>query len=240
MLLGPIAFDLIIYLEGMERRVEADYAELAVLGGKLDAYTWQIVLHDGFCSPAAEITKLEAAVRAHAALPLIFTNGDYMGWFVPVELTETYRATMPTALPCGWKSRYSLRNMCCRLCWLSRRRNPRLQKSLQPAAKRKSPPLPKNARRPNGPAQRRFAALVQSHERLLLYRTLVLEGQRWDTLAWLYYGDSGQYGRIMQANPAVDITTHLSAGTLVLVPVLPLSEVQQVQATNDLPPWKRT
>ena len=69
---------------------------------------------------------------------------------------------------------------------------------------------------------------------------IVLEAQRWDTLAWLYYDDSGQYGRIMQANPAVDITKHLSAGTLVLVPVLPLSEVQQVQATNDLPPWKRT
>lgn len=33
---------------------------------------------------------------------------------------------------------------------------------------------------------------------------------------------------------------HLSVGTLVLVPVLPLSEVQQVQATNDLPPWKLT
>lgn len=43
--------------------------------------------------PATEIAKLEAAVRAHAALPLIFANGDYMGWFVPVELTETYRAT---------------------------------------------------------------------------------------------------------------------------------------------------
>jgi len=64
----------------------------------------------------------------------------------------------------------------------------------------------------------------------------VLEGQHWDTLAWLYYGDSGQYGRIVQANPAIDITTHLSTGKLVLVPVLSLSEEQQVQATDDLPP----
>lgn len=107
-LLGPITFNLITYLEGMERRVESDYAEMAVLGGKprlqcvgdkLDAYTWQIVLHDGFCSPATEIAKLEAAVRAHAALPLIFANGDYMGWFVPVELTETYRATHADGTP---------------------------------------------------------------------------------------------------------------------------------------------
>lgn len=69
---------------------------------------------------------------------------------------------------------------------------------------------------------------------------LVLEGQRWDTLAWLYYGDATQYGRIVQANPALDITTHLQAGDTVLVPVLPLAQVQQQIAQNNLPPWKRT
>lgn len=72
-LLRPIAFDLITYLEGMERHVEGDYAELVVFGGKprlqcvgdkLDADTWQIVLHDEFCSPATEITK---PVRPHRA-----------------------------------------------------------------------------------------------------------------------------------------------------------------------------
>ena len=47
----------------------------------------------------------------------------------------------------------------------------------------------------------------------------VLDGQRWDTLAWIYYGDAGAYGRIVQANPALDITTHVEAGTVVLVGV---------------------
>lgn len=68
----------------------------------------------------------------------------------------------------------------------------------------------------------------------------VLEGQRWDTLAWIYYGDATAYGRIVQANPALDITTHLEAGTIVLVPVLPLADVQLVQEQDNLPPWKRT
>ena len=68
----------------------------------------------------------------------------------------------------------------------------------------------------------------------------VLEGQRWDTLAWIYYGDATAYGRIIQANPALDITTHLEAGTMVLVPVLPLAEVQQQIPQDSLPPWKRT
>lgn len=68
----------------------------------------------------------------------------------------------------------------------------------------------------------------------------VLEGQRWDTLAWLYYGDASQFGRIVQANPALDITTHLQAGDLVLIPVLPLTEAQQQVAQDNLPPWKRS
>lgn len=87
MLLGPFAFDLITYLESIEQRVEAAYAELVLFDGKpllqcvsdkLDAYTWQIVLHDGFCSPAAEIAKLEAAMQVHPTLPLIFACSKSM------------------------------------------------------------------------------------------------------------------------------------------------------------------
>lgn len=68
---------------------------------------------------------------------------------------------------------------------------------------------------------------------------ICLDGQRWDTLAWLYYGDATQYGKIVQANPALDISTHLAAGTLVLVPVLTVEEVQQQTEQSNLPPWKR-
>ena len=67
----------------------------------------------------------------------------------------------------------------------------------------------------------------------------VLDGQRWDALAWIYYGDATAYGRIVQANPAIDITTHLEVGTVVLVPVLSLAEVQEAVEQDSLPPWKR-
>ena len=67
----------------------------------------------------------------------------------------------------------------------------------------------------------------------------VLDGQRWDTLAWIYYGDAAAYGRIVRANPAIDITTHLEVGTVVLVPVLSLAEVQEAVEQDSLPPWKR-
>lgn len=117
-LLGSISFDLVTYLEGMERKVEADYAELAVLGGKprlqsvgdkLDEYTWQIVLHAGYCDPQAELAKIEAAVRGHEAMPLIFASGDYKGWFVPVSMSETYRATHADGRPIWVEATLTLR-----------------------------------------------------------------------------------------------------------------------------------
>ena len=107
-LLGDIPFNLVTYMDGMERRISADYAELAVMGGKprlqfvgdkLDEYTWQIVLHAGFCNPVAEVAKLEGAVRAHTGMPLVFANGDMKGWFVPVEVSQTYRATSADGTP---------------------------------------------------------------------------------------------------------------------------------------------
>lgn len=67
----------------------------------------------------------------------------------------------------------------------------------------------------------------------------VTDGERWDTLAWRYYGDANQYGRIIAANPAIDIITHLPPNTVVLVPVLTLAEAQQQVDQESLPPWKR-
>lgn len=152
-LLGPFAFDLITYLESIEQRVEAAYAELVVFGGKprlqcvgdkLDADTWQIVLHDEFCSPTAEIAKLEAAMQAHAALPLIFANGDYRGWFVPVELTETYRTTTPMWM----EATLQLKEHVLSPVLVTQKRNPGRLKSLPVTAKRRSPHPPQKRKAP--------------------------------------------------------------------------------------------
>jgi phage tail protein X len=66
-------------------------------------------------------------------------------------------------------------------------------------------------------------------------------GERWDTLAWRYYGDPHAYSRIIEANPALNISTVLDSGQLVLIPIMPLAEVQLAQqlVAEDLPPWKR-
>ncbi len=67
------------------------------------------------------------------------------------------------------------------------------------------------------------------------------EGERWDSLAWQYYGNPFDYGRIVQANPSLDISSHLPSGVMVLIPVLPLAVAQEAEqlASADLPPWKR-
>lgn len=63
--------------------------------------------------------------------------------------------------------------------------------------------------------------------------------ERWDTLAWKYYGDPFDYGRIIKANPALDIGAVLPAGVVVLVPVLSAAETECRLNDEDLPPWKR-
>lgn len=69
---------------------------------------------------------------------------------------------------------------------------------------------------------------------------ITLEGERWDTLAWRYYGNPFAYSRIIEANPAVDISTRLPSGMVLLIPIIPADEAMTVLANEDLPPWKRT
>ncbi len=61
------------------------------------------------------------------------------------------------------------------------------------------------------------------------------DGDRWDLLAWRYYGDATQFGPIIMANPSITIEPVLSAGLTVVVPVLQSASV----VSSNLPPWKR-
>ncbi len=59
-------------------------------------------------------------------------------------------------------------------------------------------------------------------------------GERWDLLAWQYYGDPTDYSPIIMANPDVPIEPVLNAGISIAVPILQQSAV----VTADLPTWK--
>lgn len=59
-------------------------------------------------------------------------------------------------------------------------------------------------------------------------------GERWDLLAWQYYGDATDYSPIIMANPSVPIEPVFDAGISIEVPILQKSAV----VTTNLPPWK--
>lgn len=61
-------------------------------------------------------------------------------------------------------------------------------------------------------------------------------GERWDLLAWQYYGDPTEYSPIIMANPNIPIEPVFDAGLAIAVPILQKSAV----VTVDLPPWKRS
>lgn len=63
---------------------------------------------------------------------------------------------------------------------------------------------------------------------------LTTEGERWDQLAWRYYGSAYRYQPIIRANPHVPLFASLPAGLTLRIPLL------EVEATTeDLPPWMR-
>lgn len=64
---------------------------------------------------------------------------------------------------------------------------------------------------------------------------LTIENDRWDLLAWKYYGDPYLYEPIIVANPTVPIRPFLDPGIRLRVPVI----ADEVVLDRDLPPWKR-
>jgi phage tail protein X len=62
-------------------------------------------------------------------------------------------------------------------------------------------------------------------------------GERWDTLAWRYYGDATLFGPIIQTNPQTPIEAVFEAGLTIGVPLLMVN--QTAHSAADLPPWKR-
>jgi len=64
---------------------------------------------------------------------------------------------------------------------------------------------------------------------------ITTDGERWDSLAWTYYGDATLDSFIIMANPNVTIEPTLAAGIQLFIPIV------QVAATSNavVPPWRR-
>jgi hypothetical protein len=69
------------------------------------------------------------------------------------------------------------------------------------------------------------------------FEYITIENERWDTLAYRWYGDALLFTHLVRLNPHIPIQPVLASGTLVFVPRLNLD--QRTDAAK-LPPWKRS
>lgn len=72
--------------------------------------------------------------------------------------------------------------------------------------------------------------MTQQTEHYLEHVTV--EGERWDQIAYRYYGDPMGYVRIIMANPHVAILPVFTAGIVLAIPVIASNA-----ATEEVPPW---
>ena len=62
-------------------------------------------------------------------------------------------------------------------------------------------------------------------------------GERWDDIAYQYYGNCFQVNEIIDANPHIGISPFLPEGETIIVPIL---EKSNKQSTNEsLPVWQQ-
>lgn len=62
------------------------------------------------------------------------------------------------------------------------------------------------------------------------------DGDRWDSLSYQYYGDATAYEQIIVANRHLPITTTLTAGQIVFIPII---NKPKANGVDIVPPWLR-
>ena len=63
-----------------------------------------------------------------------------------------------------------------------------------------------------------------------------IAGERWDQLAFRYYGSATLYEPIIRANPYIAIEPILASGIVLRIPLLEQDDISD--DLGDLPPWR--
>ena len=89
--LGEIQFEVVGSPEAYESAGTYDFAEQKVIeskpqlqwvGDDLERLKFELMWHASFTNPAAQLALLRATAAEHLALPLVFGNGGFRGFFV--------------------------------------------------------------------------------------------------------------------------------------------------------------
>jgi phage protein U len=98
--LGQIIFTTLQSPSELEKTGEFKFAEhpvafapprLQAMARELQTINFTIILHAALGSPEARLNQLEAAMLAANAMPLVLGNGNLVGNFVIIRMTETSR-----------------------------------------------------------------------------------------------------------------------------------------------------
>lgn len=63
------------------------------------------------------------------------------------------------------------------------------------------------------------------------------QGERWDSLAWKFYGSVKAMNVLIENNPTIPLSTVLATGTQLIVPIV--DNTSEIVISKNLPPWKR-
>ena len=117
-LLGDVPFEVIGSPEALSESYSYDYAEQRVvqarprlqwLADDLLNIRLEMLLHRAFTNPAASLLVIKQAASAHAALPLVFGNGEFRGYFVITGIETIARQLSSTGDPFAIAVRLNLR-----------------------------------------------------------------------------------------------------------------------------------
>lgn len=64
----------------------------------------------------------------------------------------------------------------------------------------------------------------------------VKQGERWDSLAWKFYGSVKSMNVLIENNPTIPLSAVLAAGTQIIVPII--DNTSEIVKSTNLPPWK--
>jgi phage protein U len=120
-LFGDVRLELPAWFTGLVTRTAVDYAEHALatgkpllqrMGDKLAEVDCEAAFHVHFCNPDQEILKLLDMAKLAKAQPLSMANGEFAGYFVVTEITQTRRATFADGTAFDVAVSFKLREFC--------------------------------------------------------------------------------------------------------------------------------
>lgn len=117
-ILGDIPFEVVGSPEGLSSTQSYKYAEHRVVQNKprlqwiadgLETIALEMLLHSSFTDPAMRLFELETAAGLHEALPLVFGDGEFRGFFVITSLATVSQQHSASGQPMAIRVRMSLR-----------------------------------------------------------------------------------------------------------------------------------